>query len=81
MEPQSLHESIPDLFTDASDFIPRGMSKVVVIICFYVLVRARILHLQFDNYLYLWRIEYVLNAHESYQVCGTISLKNDDVRN
>ena len=35
-------------------------------------VSAGILHSQFDNYLYLWRIEYVLNAHESYQMCGII---------
>ena len=71
-EPRALHESIPAIFTKISDFIPRGVSKAVVIICFGVSVSAGILHSQFDNYLYLWRIEYVLNAYESYQMCGII---------
>ena len=71
-EPRALHESIPAIFTKTSDFIPRGVSKAVVIICFGVSVSAGILHSQFDNYLYLWRIEYVLNAYELYQMCGRI---------
>ena len=48
------------------------LTKVIVIICFVFGVSAGILHSQFDNYLYLWRIEYVLNAHESYQMCRII---------